>query len=267
MSKKLPLTDFRAVRSVLEPHEFALSEGDDPAPSNLIDQDTWYGIIHLPDDVAIRTSDHNGTKLQLLYSLWGDWVQAIGDPDRQDELYNCMLDAADCFQCATFDLLHGYYRSALANLRAALELVMIGTYGNLYPTDFGYLEWKRSESERFGFSKCRRHLHKTLTGSVGSWIFEDNVFPIRTYTELCAFTHSRPNASDGALWESNGPIYSGAGVALSFRMSLRVYAICYLLVRIARPSFVLPADSGILFELDWLENHAETARAYKDIYR
>jgi hypothetical protein len=44
MVRKLPLTDFRAVRSKLEPHEFALSEGQDAAPSNLVEQEVWDGM-------------------------------------------------------------------------------------------------------------------------------------------------------------------------------------------------------------------------------
>ncbi|MGB8366036.1 MAG: hypothetical protein ACLQUZ_17200 [Rhizomicrobium sp.] len=35
--------------------------------------------MHLPDDVALKISDHDGTYLKLLYSLWGDWLEAIGD--------------------------------------------------------------------------------------------------------------------------------------------------------------------------------------------
>jgi hypothetical protein len=46
-----------------------------------------------------------------------------------------MLDAADCFQCANFNFLHGCYRAAIAELRVALELVMIGAYGSLNPSD------------------------------------------------------------------------------------------------------------------------------------
>ncbi len=95
-----------------------------------------------PEDVSIRISDHNGTRLKLLYSLWGDWLRALGDPEKPDEIFGCMLDAADCFQCAHFNFLHGYYRAAMAELRVALELVMIGMYGTLNPTDPKYTDWK-----------------------------------------------------------------------------------------------------------------------------
>src|ERR1700677_1135083 len=126
MPKKLPLTDFRAIRSMLEPHEFAISEGQDVEPSDLVEQEVWDGIVHLPEDVSIRISDHNGVRLKLLYSLWSDWIEAVGNPDQPDEIFGCLLDAADCFQCANFNFLHGYYRAAMAELRVALELVMIG---------------------------------------------------------------------------------------------------------------------------------------------
>jgi hypothetical protein len=96
----------------------------------------------LPEDVSIRISNHNGLRLRLMYQLWEDWLEAIGDPDKPDEMFNCLLEAADCFQGATFNFLHGFYRTALAELRTALELVMIGTYGTLYPNNKGYLQWK-----------------------------------------------------------------------------------------------------------------------------
>jgi hypothetical protein len=101
--QKLPLTDFRAVRHKLDPHEFAISEGQDVPPSDLVEPEVWDGIMHLPEDVSIRISDHNSIRLKLLHSLWGESVTSIGDPDKPDEIYNCMLDAADCFQCANFN--------------------------------------------------------------------------------------------------------------------------------------------------------------------
>jgi len=119
MTKPLPLFDFRAQRHVLEDHEYAIG-GEEITPTDLIDPKIWGGVMHLPDDVAIRISNHHGTQLKLLYSLWGDWISATGDPEHPDNLFYGMLDAADCFQCATFNLLHGYYRSALADLRSAL---------------------------------------------------------------------------------------------------------------------------------------------------
>ncbi len=266
MSQKLPLSDFRAVRHKLEPHEFAISEGEDVQPTNLIDEETWAGITYLPDDVAIRMSDHNGHRLALLHSLWGDWITATGDPENPDELFSCMLDAGDAFQCANFLFLHGYYRAAMAELRVALELVMIGAYGNLKPNDSHYLVWKNSDSE-LGFTRFRKRMHGMLRGDQCKWLLGDEEFPDRTFRQLCNFTHSRPNSSEGALWESNGPVYAHKAVMLTFFTTVSVYAICYLLIRIARPGFVLPPDSRILFEENWVPNREGIARAFEQLYR
>ncbi|SRR5713226_206217 len=266
MSKKLPLSDFRAVRHKLEPHEFAISEGQDIAPTNLVGEETWAGITHLPDDVAIRISDHNGHRLELLYSLWGDWITATGDPEKTDELFSCMLDGGDAFQCANFLFLHGYYRAAMAELRVALELVLIGAYGNLTPGDPDYVVWKMSGSE-LGFTRFRKRMHGMLRGDQCKWLLADEEFPDKTFQQLCNFTHSRPNSSDGALWESAGPVYKHEAVMLTFFTIISVYAICYLLIRIARPDFALAPDSRILFEEDWVPNRAGLAKAFEQLYK
>jgi hypothetical protein len=266
MAKKMPLSDFRAIRHKLEAHEFAIGEGQDIAPTELIDEETWAGITHLPDDVAIRTSDHNGHRLALLYSLWGDWIEATGDPEKPDELFNCMLDAGDAFQCTNFLFLHGYYRAAMAQLRVALELVMIGAYGNLKSDDADYVLWKTSGSE-LGFTRFRKRMRGMLRGDQCKWLFADGEFPDKTFQQLCNFTHSRPTSSDGALWKSNGPIYANEGAMLTFVTTLSVYAICYLLIRIARPDFALSRDSRILFEEGWMPNREGIARAFEQLYK
>jgi hypothetical protein len=265
MAKKLPLSDFRAVRYKLEPHEFAVSEGQDVDPTEIVDEEIWAGMTHLPEDVSIRISDHNGTRLKLLYSLWGDWIRATGDPEKPDQLFGGMLDAVDAFQCTNFLFLHGYYRAAMAELRVALEVVMIGTYGNLKPDDHEYVRWKTSGSE-LGFTRVRKRMHGMLRAEQGKWLLADGEFPDETFKRLCNFTHSRPDSSDAALWQSNGPVYKHEAIRLTFFTTLSVYAICYLLVRIARPHFALPPDSRILFEEDWVPNRVGLVRAFEQLY-
>jgi hypothetical protein len=194
MTQRLPLSDFRAVRHKLEPHEFAISEGMDVEPTALIDKETWSSLTVLPDDVAIRTSDHNGHRLALLQTLRHDWIEATGNPEKPDELFNCMLDASDALQCANFLLLHGYYRPALAELRVALELVMIGAYGNLKPNDPDYAAWKNGDSE-WGFTRARKRMHGMLRGDQGKWVLAEGEFPDTFFRQLCRFTHSRPDST------------------------------------------------------------------------
>lgn len=267
MTKPLSLDDFRAVRHVLQPSEFAVgNDADDPPPRDQIAPETWAGIMNLPDDVAVRISDHNGTRLTLLHSLWGDWVEVVDNPGHPDELFGCMLDASDCFQCSIFDLLHGFYRSSISNLRTALELVMIGAFANLWPAHPKYLRWKLSDEERFGFTHCRNQLRKSLAGRPVKWLFDETAFPATTFAELCKFTHARPDSSDGALWQSNGPVYNSDAIFKAFSLSLDVYATCYVLVKVGRPNVLLPDASKILFELDWMTRHADMVRAYEQLY-
>ena len=86
MPRSLDPSDFRAVRIVLEPSDFAL--GDDipePPPSDLIDKDTWLSMMTLPDDVAIRTSNYHGTALEKLHDIWGALVETVS-VENQDAL-------------------------------------------------------------------------------------------------------------------------------------------------------------------------------------
>ena len=258
--------DFRSIRQKLPAECFLWADGPEPKPTDLVHRETWDGIMHLPDDVAIRSSDHNGIRLSMLYSLWGDWITATGDPGRPDELFGCMLDAADALQCATFLAVHGFYRAAMAELRVAVELVLVGTYGNLKPNEPKYLNWKKSGGE-LPFGTIRNELAKALTGVSYGWIFEKEEFINRTYRKLCNFTHSRPDSSDGVLWRSNGPVYVHEMMIKIFLMAMSVYAICYLLVRLSRPISVLPRDSRILFEEDWIPEREGIARAFEQLYR
>ena len=263
MTKPLLLSDFRSVRHVLESDDWGIG-GDDVSPTNQIDQEAWHEIMDLPDDVAITTFNKFGSELALLNDLWGDWIKSVGDVANQDELFNCILDALECFQCSTFNLLHGYYRSAIASLRTAIEAIVIGTYGNLAPTHKTYVDWKTGVSE-LTFTRARRALLRLVGPKPAGWLLADDKLPAQTFRHLCCFTHSRPDTSDVDLWESNGPICSNKGMKLTFDSSLQIYAICYLFVGIGRPNFILPANSRVLFKLEWLDGHAQLSKAFEEL--
>ena len=214
--------------------------------------------MHLPDDVAITTSNHHGSQLAALYSLWADLLEAIGDD--QDELFAGMLDAVDCFRASTFDSLHGYYRSALSNLRSALELVAIGSLGNLSPNDRDYLRWKKQNVGSLPFSSAMKKLRGDAPRQ--ALIFTPNGWLGALYQELCAYTHSRPDSSDGEMWRSNGPIYVRAVFNLVFQLQASTYAACYVLTKVGRPGFALPKASEFLFETPKLLWSDDIASSY-----
>jgi hypothetical protein len=261
MAQRALSGDFRTVRALLPDEVFLLPNGPRPGPRDLVAEDVWNGIVCLPDDVAITTSNHHGSQLAALYSLRGGWLHAIGDD--HDELFTSMLDAADCFQTSTFDSLHGYYRSALANLRSAVELVAIGTLGNRSPTDADYVRWKKQNVGSLPFATAIRKLRGATKGSVSALAFEPNGWLEALYDKLCAYAHSRPDSSDGGMWSSNGPVYVRSAANLVFELQVSTYGACCVLTKVGRPAFVLPKDCEFLFETPGLLWSDDTAAAHR----
>src|SRR6266566_1214672 len=105
------------------------SEGKSRGATDRVRKRVWRGIMHLPDDVALRTSDHHGTQLQALYRLW-----VIGSTRR------ARTTKSRCSRrCSTRPIAFSRPLTATTgrrwpNLRAALDLVAIGTLGNFAPT-------------------------------------------------------------------------------------------------------------------------------------
>lgn len=278
MSKKLPLTDFRACRTVLEPEDFALGGHEpDPPPSDLISERVWSGVTGLPDDVAIRTSDHNGTALGEAYRLWGRWIEAVGDVENQDALFAPMLDAGDDLQASIFDALHGYYRTSFSALRNVLELMTIGTCGTLQTSRQRYENW-RDGSEEFKFgAACDQlsnepmlesfHRNVRAAGDQSLWDARQGTrqggYARRLYRELCNYAHSRPGFTDGDLRSSNGPIYVGKVFLDWYYAYLRTISLCSISMFLARrdqdvsefrdlfidDDRILPADLRAAFKL------------------
>jgi hypothetical protein len=57
---------FRWHRRLLPDEVFALVTGKRPAPTDLIDEKIWSGVTHLPDDVALTTSNHHPSQFATL---------------------------------------------------------------------------------------------------------------------------------------------------------------------------------------------------------
>jgi hypothetical protein len=259
MAKRKSVKDFRSTRELLPDEVFMCVTRNRSRPTDLIRKRVWRGIMHLPDDVALTTSNHHGKLLRILYTLWGAWFEAMGED--QDALYGAMLDAADCFQSSTFDALHGYYRSALSNLRAALDLVAIGTVGNVTPDDPVYAKWKVGNA-RVVFP--RSQLRRLTKEPISSLLFKQGGWIDNLYDELSGYTHSRPDASDGTMWESNGPVYSTLAFRKVFGSQIATYAACYHMVKVGRPKFVLPKQSEVIFSRPFASVEGE--RMYRTVF-
>jgi hypothetical protein len=258
MSRKVPLSDFRAVRIVLEPDDFALGGDEpDPPPSDQVSRETWSSITGLPDNVAIRTSDHNGKALAEAYRLWGQWHEALPEP--QDAIFTPMLDAADDLQSSIFSALHGYYRTGFSALRNVLEVTTIGACGCLQ-NNHRYAAWRTGAAEfKFG-TACDQLYNEPALGQFNArmrgagyqslWDQKQGALPggysRRLYRDLCNYAHSRPGFTDGDLWQSNGPIYVGRVFQDWYYAYLQTVSLCCISVLLAWPKGDRSALTGLL---------------------
>jgi len=281
--KSLPPDDFRATRMVLEPDDFLIFEGEELPPSDLIDGDTWYGIVTWPDDVSIRTSNHHGKLLKILNELWGAWIEAIGESvgsDEEDPLYGTILDAADEFKAATFNSLHGYYRTSVSCLRNALELIAIGACCQVCNREEEYKLWRAGKIEiRFGKAcdilgktETARTLELHLSNTLKDSIFgqKKGSYPggsaRRLYSRLSDYSHSRPGFTQFEMWNSTGPVYSYDAFIETTQLHFETCLLCFTLTKLGRSDFVLPQAAKQLYELDWIHPTRIACAAYEYLF-
>ncbi len=258
MIQRWQVDDFRAARRLLDPEVFL--NGSNPPPTDLVDEQIWDGIMHLPDHVSITTSNHHGRLLKKLYEVWGGWIKVVDGT--QDQLYDPILDACDEFQNTIFSSLHGYYRPAIASLRNALELIVVGTYTQVCGKPSEFTDWRAGQVE-IAFGKACDELHRAATvqalntylrRTIDDTLFEQKTkstsggWARRLYSDLSNFSHTRPTFSNADIWQSNGPIYVHEAFELTAERYLETSALCLVAVKLARPTFVLPAEVEQVFD-------------------
>lgn len=269
---------------ILEPDDFLIFDGEELPPSDLVDEDTWHGIVTLPDDVSIRTSNHHGELLRIMHELWGAWIDAVGEPvgpDEEDPLYGTILDAADEFKAATFNSLYGYYRPSVSCLRNALELITIGTYCQVCHREEDHERWRAGEIEiRFGTAcdilgqmEPARSLELHLRNSLNDSIFgqrRDN-YPggsaRRLYSRLSDYSHSRPGFTHFEMWNSTGPVYSHDAFIETTQLHFETCLLCFTLTKLGRPNFTLPQAARQLYESDGIHPTRIARAAYEYLFQ
>jgi hypothetical protein len=228
---KLNPQDFRAHRLVLDPCDFALGDDEpDQEPTDLISQDVWEHITTLPGDVAIRTSSHQSTRIAHLYELQLGWLQSM---PATGALSGAMLEASDNFDAATFNLLHGYYRQAIGGLRDAVEVVTLGCVCEIDADTEAWAHWETGDAAKFKIVCDRLQRLPTVEAlekearsraSTSLYAGDDgngrNAWARSLYQRLSSFSHSRGDTTNAHLWESNGPVYSAAGLRQSYHAFL-----------------------------------------------
>jgi hypothetical protein len=255
---KLNSNDFRAQRLILEPSDFALGTDEpDPEPTDLISESAWNGIMTLPGDVAIRTTSHQGERIEILYELWSGWIHELPEAGM---FAHAMLDSADDFAAALFNLTHGFYKQALFSLRSALEVVTMACSCELLADHGKWNEWLGGGDLRFArecdnlqASRLVEELDQAAFVTAGATLYTSregltkNSWARNLYRRLSQYAHARETSSNAQIWESNGQIYSAEGMRVSYHSFLETYALCLLAVKLALLDVSIPEEAQVIF--------------------
>lgn len=255
--------DFRSSRKLLPPEAFAIAEGPDLLPRDLIDEGVWNSIMNLPDDVSLRTSADHGTELKYMHELWGSIIEHVGDIE--DVMWHSLLDVADELMACIVNSIIGFYAVAAACLRSALELAAHGAYYQRCRHLSDYKKWRKNLGD-VNFGKACDGLNDlTDVKSINNNLYlkmKDTLFEQKNsryhdypggwvrklHSKLSNFVHSKPFYSHVDLWEgSTGPIYVSQSFGKISALYCDTVALVYVLIKISRPKFSLPAEAQLIF--------------------
>jgi len=271
---------------VLEPDDYALSSGEpEPPPSDLVSAETWRHLTTLPDEVAVRTSNRHGALIEILNQLANSWPICVGDSEQADSVGLSMIEVINEPDASLYNMLVGFYRQAIDSLRIVLESVSIGAYCQL-TTQSNVLQNWLDGTDPVKFTTAvsglqgrpeTKLLHEHLNreahigfadqahrgkGYPGGWMRQ-------LYDKVSRYSHGRPLFNNTSLWQSNGPIYVGRAVAIVAGLFIETLVASYVLVKLCRPDFELPAEARDILETkalhlpEWAQASDAARQAYQ----
>jgi hypothetical protein len=259
MPRFLPKNDFRARRRILLKSDFALAEGPEQPPSDKIDKETWNHVVTLPDDVAVRTTNHHGTIIKQISDLTHEWALQCDEND--PIMLSVMFDAHDELDAALYNAITGYYRVSNSATRSALELVTIGTWAKLCGKKTEFEEWQEGKRELSlgiacdGLIGATSSLHDELRAiGITDTLFDQKTktteggWVRRAFSGISDWTHSRPGFTDSSIRKSNGPIYVRGAFNHSAWIQTEIVGLLFVLLLISCPSTRLNQVALDLFD-------------------
>jgi hypothetical protein len=249
----LPEGDFRSTRHYLADHAFAIAPGESVDPTDPIDQETWDGVMVLPTDVLLRTTDYQGSLVEDTHAQWAAWIHALPtDPSVAPFMFEAAWDATDEFSAAPFIAAHGWYRQATGALRTALESLVIAAGYAVRVEDAGLARWRAGVAKP-GFKDALAWLASTpAVQAVEAALPAPAVFGKggvggHLYGHLCRYVHAAPGHTNADMWASNGPVWVWAGVRDFWIDYCDTIALSYLLLKLGWPDLILPETAKPLF--------------------
>lgn len=215
MPKKLSKHDIRAAREYLVNDDFALAEGPEFVPLGNIAPDVWNGIMGLPDDVAIRTTDFRTAQVEHAHKVAMSWLN-VAETLADGPLQTQTLAVFEAFDASLFNAVTGWYRTAGLTLRAGVDDLLTGLYFQVKAGQrdlFAQIITGAASSPQF------KQMRATLLSLTNDAVFE---YPGgdfgALYDTLSIYTHRISNAE---IWQSNGPIYVDVGFDRWFNEYMR----------------------------------------------
>lgn len=280
MTKNMDLDDFRAIRRVLEPDDFALTDGKpDPPPTDLIDRESWEHIMTLPGHVAITTTSYQGSRISLMNDLSSEWVFSM---PLQGITGQAMGAISDNLESSIFNAVHGHYKTALTILRAALETSVFAARCALAADKARWDRWNGGAEFKFG-NACEEILQLSdvkaredeVVDQVGIGIFKGSTsrthdaWARTLYSRLCRYSHARGDTTDASIWSSNGPVYSADGLKACYEVFLETYALMLLLAKWGQGRMGLKHNGRLILRQDSLlvylgKPFSDVAACYRD---
>lgn len=278
--KNVDLNDFRAVRRVLEPDDFALTDGTpDPPPTDLIDRESWEHIMTLPGHVAITTTSYQGSRITLMNDLSSEWVFSMPLHGITGQAMGIIWDN---LESSIFNAVHGHYKTALTILRAALETSVFAARCALAADHARWERWNGGADYKFG-NVCEEILQlpnvkvreDMVADQVGIGIFKGSTsrthgaWARTLYARLCRYSHARGDTTDASIWKSTGPVYSGDGLKACYESFLETYTLMLLLAKWGQGRMGLKRNGRFILRHDNLPVYlgkpfSDVAACYRD---
>lgn len=173
---------------------------------------------------------------------------------RDDPLSLGFLLVTDELQASTYAMMTGFYRQSIAELRSALEAMLMGVYFHRHPDAERFKRWADGDQGDVGtFHRARGSLARSSPFN----LFNNQPEPLTSlmkqggwvdflYSTLSGFSHGRPYyvnrfgdripSMNVELWGgSNGPIYEDRAVRLWTTYYFDIHLLIVLLAGLAEP--------------------------------
>jgi len=170
-----------------------------------------------------------------------------------------MAEAGDDFEAALFNLLHGFYKQAIAALRSAIEVMTLGCTCEIATDTPTWTVWESGGEIRFK-ELCDKTLRLPVVRAyedearrrTGTSVFAGdngsgrNAWARNLYRRVSGYSHTRGTTTNSYLWQSNGPVYSVAGFQYSYHAFLETYALLLLLAKLGCSRLTRPRTASFI---------------------